>query len=208
VKVTLTDQGTTGSTVIGSTTINMTATGSVPSIPNPIASTASVGASLPTTNSVTNLTVLAIPTAREDVQFTADVATFTSTSSVAVPSNFTATLDWGDGTAASAGTITEDASNVFHVSGTHIDTKPGSFPITVTIKDQNGTIYKSGVSGATGIDNQANLVSSVAGMAAVTDSNLINPWGLAFNPGNPSSNPPTPGGPIWVTDEGSGVATV
>ena len=198
VKVTLTDQGTTGSTVVGSTTINITAVGPVASIPNPIASSAVVGASVPTTNSVTNLTVLAIPSAREDVQFTADVATFTSNSSAAVPSNFTATINWGDGTAPSAGTITEDASNVFHVSGTHIYTKPGSFPISVAIKDQNGTLYQSGVSGATGTFNQANLVSSIPGMAAVTDAKLINPWGLAASAA----------GPLWVSDEGSGFATV
>lgn len=41
--------------------------------------------------------------------------------------------------------------------------------------------------------NQTNLVSNVPGLARVTDSNLQDPWGLAFSPG----------GPLWVTDEGS-----
>lgn len=45
---------------------------------------------------------------------------------------------------------------------------------------------------------QTNLISNIAGMAAVTDPNLVNPWGIAFSPT----------GPFWVNDNGSGVATV
>src|SRR5207248_4259036 len=97
--------------------------------------------------------------AREDVPFQGDVATFTSANSGAVASDFTATINWGDGTPATAGTITEDAATVFHVSGNHTYTKPGSSPISVTIRDQNGTLYASGLSGAAGIFNQTNLVS-------------------------------------------------
>ncbi len=44
---------------------------------------------------------------------------------------------------------------------------------------------------------QTNLVSDVAGLAQVTDKNLVNPWGLASSPT----------GPLWVSDNGSGVAT-
>ncbi len=43
-----------------------------------------------------------------------------------------------------------------------------------------------------------NLVSNVPGRAAHTDPNLINGWGVAF----------TPFGPVWVADNGTGVATV
>ena len=64
--------------------------------------------------------------------------------------------------------------------------------ITVTIKDPNGTLYK------TGAFNQTNLVSSVAGMAAVTDASLINPWGMSSSATSP----------IWVSDQGSGVSTL
>ena len=45
---------------------------------------------------------------------------------------------------------------------------------------------------------QTNLVSDQAGMAAHTDPNLINPWGIAF----------APDGPFWVADNGSGVSTL
>ena len=43
-----------------------------------------------------------------------------------------------------------------------------------------------------------NLVSNVPGRAAHTDPNLKNAWGVAF----------TPSGPVWVADNGTGVATL
>jgi uncharacterized protein (TIGR03118 family) len=45
---------------------------------------------------------------------------------------------------------------------------------------------------------QTNLVSDVPGLAAVTDPNLVNAWGMAFNSTSP----------IWVSDNGTGVATL
>jgi uncharacterized protein (TIGR03118 family) len=45
---------------------------------------------------------------------------------------------------------------------------------------------------------QTNLVSDVAGLAATTDANLINPWGVSASPG----------GPLWVADNGTGLSTV
>src|SRR5713101_3946931 len=44
---------------------------------------------------------------------------------------------------------------------------------------------------------QTNLISDVPGMAKITDSNLVNPWGmtLGVNSG------------IWISDNGSGKAT-
>src|SRR5579862_2726007 len=45
---------------------------------------------------------------------------------------------------------------------------------------------------------QTNLVSDIAGVARTTDPNLVNPWGLAE----------LPGGPLWVADNGTGVASI
>jgi uncharacterized protein (TIGR03118 family) len=45
---------------------------------------------------------------------------------------------------------------------------------------------------------QTNLVSDTAGMAANTDSKLVNPWGIAFIPGNP----------FWISDNNSGFTTL
>ena len=46
---------------------------------------------------------------------------------------------------------------------------------------------------------QRNLVSDLPGQAARVDPNLVNPWGISFNP---------MGGPFWVSDNRTGVVTV
>jgi uncharacterized protein (TIGR03118 family) len=45
---------------------------------------------------------------------------------------------------------------------------------------------------------QINLVSNVPGLAAVTDPNLVNPWGVSFSATSP----------FWVSNQGSGTATL
>ena len=45
---------------------------------------------------------------------------------------------------------------------------------------------------------ETNLISNEAGVAPVTDANLTNPWGLAFSAT----------GPLWVSNQYSGTATV
>jgi len=43
-----------------------------------------------------------------------------------------------------------------------------------------------------------NLVADQAGVASHTDPNLINPWGIAFNPN----------GPVWIANNGTGTSTL
>src|SRR5208282_2235868 len=45
---------------------------------------------------------------------------------------------------------------------------------------------------------QTNLVSNVPGVAAVTDSNLQNPWGVSESATSP----------LWISDQHAGVATL
>lgn len=45
---------------------------------------------------------------------------------------------------------------------------------------------------------QTNLVSNVPGLAATTDPNMVNPWGVSFSATSP----------FWVSDQGVGVATL
>ncbi len=45
---------------------------------------------------------------------------------------------------------------------------------------------------------QTNLVSDLSGIAQVTDSNLVNPWGLSRSSTTP----------WWVSDNGSGFSTL
>lgn len=45
---------------------------------------------------------------------------------------------------------------------------------------------------------QVNLVSDISGVAALTDPDLVNPWGISFGPTTP----------FWVSDNGAGVSTL
>ena len=45
---------------------------------------------------------------------------------------------------------------------------------------------------------QTNLSSNIPGLAANTDPNLVNPWGISFSANSP----------LWVSDQGAGVATL
>ncbi|SPP99682.1 conserved exported hypothetical protein [Candidatus Sulfobium mesophilum] len=45
---------------------------------------------------------------------------------------------------------------------------------------------------------QDNLVSDIPGLAAFTDPNLVNPWGIAS----------TPTSPFWISDNGTGLSTL
>jgi uncharacterized protein (TIGR03118 family) len=122
-----------------------------------------------------------------------DVATFTDTDPTVTSSSFLATIDWGDGSS-SAGEITQDASHVFHVSGGHTYAEQGSFPIGVTIGFGNGQTI------SLGFFTQTPLVSNIPGRAPTTDALLVNPWGLDASPSG--------GGPWWISDNGSGNASL
>jgi uncharacterized protein (TIGR03118 family) len=45
---------------------------------------------------------------------------------------------------------------------------------------------------------QTNLVSNLAGMAQLRDTNLVNPWGISFSSASP----------FWISDNGSGLSTL
>src|SRR6516225_1755148 len=45
---------------------------------------------------------------------------------------------------------------------------------------------------------QVNLVSDLPGVARFLDPDLVNPWGMSFSSGSP----------IWVSDNGTGLATI
>ncbi|PYS85384.1 MAG: hypothetical protein DMF67_01605 [Acidobacteria bacterium] len=90
--------------------------------------------------------------ATEGVPFTgATVATFTSFDPSRPASDFTATINWGDSTAFSTGTIASNGSGSFTVTGDHTYAEEGSYNIAVTIHDS-----------ANNFDATANTAATVA----------------------------------------------
>ncbi len=64
------------------------------------------------------------------------VAAFTDANTTAGAGQYAATIDWGDGSAVVAGTISAGSgAGTFTVTGNHTYAAAGSFPVTVTIKD-------------------------------------------------------------------------
>jgi hypothetical protein len=74
--------------------------------------------------------------------FNGVVATFTEKNPSATAGQFTALINWGDGTtttgAISAGTSGPSGATTFNVSGGHTYLAPGTYPVTVLVTDANG----------------------------------------------------------------------
>src|SRR5207237_7054371 len=91
--------------------------------------------------------------------FTAAVATCSDANLNAPVSDFTATINWGNGTT-SAGTITSLGGGNFSVSGTNTYAQSGTLPVSVTIMDVGGaTITVSSTANVASIPQSPTLTS-------------------------------------------------
>jgi Bacterial Ig-like domain (group 3) len=86
------------------------------------------------------------------------VATFTDANPGTQPSDYTATIDWGDGTTPTAGTVQAVSGGGFRVVGTHTYAAAGTFSVHVTVNDIN----------AAGPFNPNPASASVTGTATVS----------------------------------------
>ena len=87
------------------------------------------------------------------------VASFTDGNTLATTADFIASIDWGDGSPITTGTVVTTATTgVFNVEGGHIYAKPGAFATKVTVIDDGGsqvvvpgsaTVTDQAISGAT-----------------------------------------------------------
>ena len=72
------------------------------------------------------------------VKLSATVATFTDADPNGVASDYTASINWGDGSSSTAGTVSAAAGGGFEVKGSHTYAAAGQYTITVTIDDVGG----------------------------------------------------------------------
>src|SRR5207248_205394 len=70
--------------------------------------------------------------------FSGPVANLVDSNSQATTADFTATINWGDGSS-SGGTVTGPTGGPFTVSGTHTYGSTGFFTITTAITDDGGS---------------------------------------------------------------------
>jgi hypothetical protein len=94
-------------------------------------------------------------------KLSATVATFTDADPHGVVSEYTASINWGDGTASTAGTVSAAAGGGFEVKGSHTYATAGQYTITVTINDVGGA--KTTATGS----------ADIAGPPAVSNVNVL-----------------------------------
>ena len=73
-------------------------------------------------------------TATEGGQFSGAVASFTDPDTTAIAADYTASINWGDGSAASAGSISGSGGS-FTISGVHTYMEEATYSVSVTITD-------------------------------------------------------------------------
>jgi hypothetical protein len=74
----------------------------------------------------------------EGATFTTSLAVFKAADPAAATGDFTVTVDWGDGTAATAGTVTAVGGGRFEVAGTHAYAAPKAYEVRVSVADPGG----------------------------------------------------------------------
>src|SRR4029450_11666736 len=116
----------------------------------------------------------------EGAPYAGVVATFTDPDTTATASEYSATINWGDGTAPTAGAISGPTGGPFSVTGTHTYIEEGTYAITIVITDvDNPTNVATATSIATGADappaarctNKGSGQMSSGVVASFTDAN-------------------------------------
>lgn len=127
------------------------------------------------TATVTDAPLSAYPTtfsAQIQVPDSGTVATFQTSNSYATTADFTASINWGDGTAPTPGSLSSNGYASFGVVGQHTYASVGTYPVTVTIVSPGG---------------QSVLVNSQAVVTALSVTVL--PTNVTGNAGQPLGSP-------------------
>ncbi|MFI5379903.1 MAG: peptidylprolyl isomerase [Tepidisphaerales bacterium] len=112
------------------------------------------------------------------------MATFTDGDTTSVLSDFTADIDWGDGSAHSAGTVASATGGGYTVTGTHTYATAGSFPAKVTITDAHGattnTTVNISIARSTLVVNLGSAASSPEGQTFTRDASFTDDVGTSW----------------------------
>src|SRR5581483_7824374 len=118
----------------------------------------------------------------EGTQVTAVVATFTDSNPSAPLGDFTATINWGDGTT-STGTVVAQSGGGFAVNGTHTYAEEGNYQTVITVTDVGGSTETANSSAAIA---DAPLTAT-PGIISGTEGAAINATVATFTDANPNA---------------------
>ena len=148
--------------------------------------------------------------ATQGIAATVQVATFFDYDNTKTAGSFTVTINWGDGTAPTAGTVAANGSGGFNVTGTHTFATSGTLNVDVEVADSNGnfartrstaTVQAATVTSVSSSVNPSDFGQSVTFTATVTSSGGVPAGNVQFK-----DNGNNLGAPASLS--GGGVATV
>ena len=128
------------------------------------------------------LLVASIPplTETQAQSFTAPVGAFTDANLLGTTNDFSATINWGDGSPPSAGAISQQANGTYIVSGTHTyasnSTGLPAFPVTFSVKDIGGsTLTGAAGSPITVLDSalSSSAGTTIKGIEGITTGTVV-----------------------------------
>ncbi|MDR3635517.1 MAG: hypothetical protein P4L84_17060 [Isosphaeraceae bacterium] len=113
-----------------------------------------------------------------------DVGSFTDADPNGQPGNFSAQINWGDGTPSTIGTVVKDPVSGFDVLGSHTYAAAGTFSVAVSVAD-NGNTAKTTVAGvpisvtdpggaSTTVNSTANVTAQPFRLVVTTTADLVN----------------------------------
>jgi hypothetical protein len=147
------------------------------------------------------------PTPTEGQSFSAQVANFVNPNAAnTTPADFTATIDWGDGTTTAGVVANPGASNIFTVNGTHTYADEGTFTVTVTLSDDApGTATATATNSITVAEGDVLTVNPIQPTLSATEGQSFS--GRVANFVNPNAAATTPGDFTATIDWGDGTTT-
>ncbi len=104
--------------------------------------------------------------ATEGASFSGTVATFTDPDTAATASEYSATINWGDGSPTSSGTISGGGGS-FTVSGTHTYAEEGTYTTTIVVTDTDTASNTATATGSAKVADAA--LTAKCGDAVVTN---------------------------------------
>jgi hypothetical protein len=136
---------------------------------------------------------------------TAALATFTSANPFSLASQFTALVNWGDGTAPTLGVVSGSGGK-FTVSGTHTyAAASAAYPVAVSFQD---TVHGAGGSSAVAVSSAHVLARIIASMSSGSDTGVSNADGVTSVNAPVFTGTAEPGAVVQILAVGGGLSSL
>jgi len=124
-------------------------------------------------------------TGTEPASVRGTVATFNDPDSAANASDYSASIDWGDGGSADTGTVTQNQDGSFSVSGSHTYDDEGQYTITVAITDTDNA------SNTATVTDTANISDASLSKGSISSPGSVSGQSVSLNAGFSDANSTT-----------------